>query len=265
MILPGGTAGDVIKIFYVTQETEDKKTAAFLSVLMDRIVGLTGLIVFVCIVIALRWEWFMQSEQEVQQVVYFFLGFLVLATGGLAFSFLITGLGLVEKLPNWFPLRSKFIDLAAAYHVYAKNWKSTLGAMCVSICTHILFCLLYQVGAWAIGVRFAVIDMLSIAPIVNAISAVPLTPGGVGVREKFFEMLAPLAGVSAGEAVIISISGYGMMVVGSLLGGLFFAFYRSSGMTRVSMETMREQVHEVEEEAQHEEEEREARHSPKTD
>ncbi len=250
MFLPGGTAGDIIKIFYVTQETQDKKTAAFLSVLMDRVVGLSSLIVFVAVIIGLRWGWFMQSTEDVQRVLYFFLAFLAIIAGGLGFSFVITGLGLVEKLPDWFPLRSKFIDLAAAYHAYAKAWPSTLLAGAVSIVSHTLFCLIYLVGAYAIGVSFGLFDMIAIAPIVNAISAVPLTPGGAGVREGMFEQLAPLAGVDGGTAVTISLCGYIMILAGSLLGGVFFAFYRASGKGRIKVSEMRESLEELEEKAE---------------
>ena len=39
-IVPGGTGGDLVKIFYLLKETPGKRTAALLSVLVDRLIGL---------------------------------------------------------------------------------------------------------------------------------------------------------------------------------------------------------------------------------
>src|SRR5690606_28832032 len=38
VFLPGGTGGDVVKIFYLLKETPGKKAAAMLAVVMDRVV-----------------------------------------------------------------------------------------------------------------------------------------------------------------------------------------------------------------------------------
>src|SRR5207249_9910343 len=50
-LMPGGTGGDVIKIFYLIKETPGKKVQALLAVLMDRLIGLFGLILVAGIVI----------------------------------------------------------------------------------------------------------------------------------------------------------------------------------------------------------------------
>jgi uncharacterized protein (TIRG00374 family) len=39
-LIPGGTGGDVVKVFYLLKETPGKRSAALLTVLMDRLVGL---------------------------------------------------------------------------------------------------------------------------------------------------------------------------------------------------------------------------------
>jgi len=54
--IPGAVSGDVVKAYYVANETHDKKAPSLSSILFDRISGLCGL---VCIAtLALLWSWF---------------------------------------------------------------------------------------------------------------------------------------------------------------------------------------------------------------
>ena len=58
--------------------------------------------------------------------------------------------------------------------------------------------------------------MTSIMPLVTAISSLPISLNGIGVREALFEeLLAQLCGVSRGTGLLISITG---MTVYLLLG-----------------------------------------------
>src|SRR5260221_6107942 len=66
--IPGGTGGDVVKIFYLLKETPGKRTAALLSVLVDRLVGLIALTVFAAVLIAANWPWLMSSTHVAKYV-----------------------------------------------------------------------------------------------------------------------------------------------------------------------------------------------------
>src|SRR5215210_3162192 len=57
LFLPGGTGGDVVKIFYLLKETPGKKAGAFLSVLMDRLIGLLALITLTGVLVAWNFDW----------------------------------------------------------------------------------------------------------------------------------------------------------------------------------------------------------------
>ena len=60
--MPGGTGGDVVKIYYLLKETPGKRAQALLAALIDRIIGLLGLIIVAGTLIAWRWNWLTQGK-----------------------------------------------------------------------------------------------------------------------------------------------------------------------------------------------------------
>src|SRR5205807_7287957 len=96
--MPGGTGGDVVKIYYLLKETPGKKAQALLAALIDRVVGLLGLMLVAVFIVWKKYAW-LQKTAITQNLTWSLLIVLAASVAGIAFSFLITGLGLVKKLP----------------------------------------------------------------------------------------------------------------------------------------------------------------------
>src|SRR5437868_10280324 len=116
--LPGGTGGDIIKIYLLLKETPDKKAGALLAVLFDRLIGLLALVVITAVLIFLRYHWLTQTS-ETRHYVWPVLAALAISILGLAMTFLISGFNLAQKLPRESPAREKLIEISAAYHLHA--------------------------------------------------------------------------------------------------------------------------------------------------
>jgi glycosyltransferase 2 family protein len=79
--------------------------------------------------------------------------------------------------------------------------------------------------------------MTSIMPLVTAISSLPISLNGIGVREALFEeLLAELCGVSRGTGLLISIAGMTVYLLWGLVGGIFY-LGRITKRYRASSET----------------------------
>ena len=85
------------------------------------------------------------------------------------------------------------------------------------------------------GIRLPTFGELSvIMPIVNVLAAMPISLGGLGVREGLFQVfLNCLCGVSEAVAVVISSTGYFLMLIWGIGGGLLYWFYRPSEHARL--------------------------------
>ncbi len=230
IFMPGGTGGDVVKIYYLLKETP-KKSAAMLAVLMDRLLGLMALIGIAGLVIGFRYDWLTQTKATSG-----LLWILLAIFGGSLFffvaCFVVTHLGWVHKLPARLPMRDKLVEISVAYNLYGHAWRSSLAALLFSVPVHLLSFSLYYCVARAfseVAGKFSLPDFLAMMPIVNTLSAMPISIGGTGVREGLFvKLLGDLCGIGASMATIISLTGYLVLMFWGILGGIIYLFYRPS-------------------------------------
>ncbi len=253
--LPGGTGGDVAKIFYLLKETPDKKPAALLAVLMDRLTGLFGLILIAGTVMAIRYQWLTQPAG----VAHWLLVILVIFGGSLAFiiaSFAVTSLGLVHKLPERMPLRDKLVDISVAYNQYGRAWRTSLLALALCVPVHLgSFTLFYCVGQafTESASRGSLMDYWGIMPIVGTIAALPISIGGTGPREMvFIDLLGGLCGITPSVAKLISLTGYFVLILWSMAGGIVYLFYRPT--EHAALDEMGDEVTRLEHQIAEEEE-----------
>jgi uncharacterized membrane protein YbhN (UPF0104 family) len=154
------------------------------------------------------------------------------------------------------PLRDQLVDLSIAYNQYGRAWGSSLVALLLCIPVHLgSFTLFYCVGkAFAESAhRASLLDFWGIMPIVNTITAVPISIGGTGIREGLFiKLLGGLCQIPEATAVTISLTGYAVLIFWSLIGGVIYLFYRPTEHARLG--EMNREVnrleHEIAEEAE---------------
>jgi uncharacterized protein (TIRG00374 family) len=258
--VPGGTGGDVVKIYYLLKETPGHRGPALLSVLVDRLAGVISLCLLAGVLTFARWDWLMSAPAARQ---YIWAGLIILGSslGGLHFTYIVTRHGWVHKLPARMPGRDKLAEIALAYHLYAKSWRESLAALVLSLFANVGYFITFYCAGRALHSSLTLLDLCTIMPIVNTIAAMPISLGGVGVREGLFQIfLGELCGVPAPVAVLISSVGYLLTLGWGLIGGVVYLFYRPSEHARLReiQAEVRAFEHEVaEEEVAHEAAERE--------
>jgi hypothetical protein len=86
MFMPGGTGGDVLKIYYLLKEVPEKKgkVGGLLAVLMDRLIGLMALIMISSIIIGIQYNW-LRTASESRHLTWVLLMILVGSLGGIVF------------------------------------------------------------------------------------------------------------------------------------------------------------------------------------
>lgn len=236
LFLFGATGGDVIKIFYAMRETATKKSAAFLSVLVDRIVGLLALILVTCVLCALNFR-----ELTAHPVTAALLSSLAVILGGslavVVAGFLVDRLQLAHKLPAWLPLHAKILEMAAAFSVYARDGRTLLATLAISVPAHLLIFSAFYFAARAFTDALSVMNVFSVMPIINTITALPISLSGVGVREGLFkQMFGTMFGIPENLAVVISLMGFAITLFWGLVGGVVYLMYRPTGVHLSDME-----------------------------
>jgi glycosyltransferase 2 family protein len=247
LFLLGATGGDVIKIYYAMRETVARKGAALLSVLVDRMMGLLGLMLLTAVVVTARWE-----SLSAHALTRGLLGTLVMVMGAMGamvvFGFVVDRFGLASRIPAWLPMHGKLIEVTTAFSVYARDGKTLAATLGLSTASHVFNFLAFYFAAVGFGVfrgPGGLLDIASVMPIIMTITALPISLAGVGVREALFEqMLSIMYGTPEATAVMISVAGFFMKGFWGLVGGGIYLFYRPSG--GIHLAEMREDIEAVE-------------------
>ena len=240
--LPGGTGGDIIKSYLLLKET-DRKAGALLAVVFDRFIGLVALVVITVTLVSMRWDLLSQTH-ETRRYLWILIILLSVSIASLVVSFLVSGFNLFHLLPHKFPGRDKLIEIAAAYHLYARHWIASLVAFVASLVAHLCTFTTFLCAAFALRADVIVTNFFAVMPIERTISALPISFAGVGLREKVLQtMLHQVCGVPEGVAVLIGSLSFLMMVLCCLPGGIVYFFYRPSGVEgRVKIREMKREV-----------------------
>jgi len=254
LFLFGATGGDVIKMFFIMREAPEKKAGALLSVFIDRVVGVLALAAVSVAVILPRFTSLWSHEQTRAGI----LTVALILGGSLAFiglAWVVDRLNLTSKLPPWLPMHGKIAEAASAFSQYGKSGRAVGAAFLLSIPAHLLIFSTFYFGARAFNSDLSLLSICCVMPIVQTVTALPISLGGAGLREGLFQtILGSLYGTPRAIATVISLSGFLMTVFWSLVGGVFYIFYRSSSVARCGVGEMESAVealeHRIEEQAE---------------
>lgn len=246
LFLPGGTGGDLVKVFYAVREAPKSKSAVFLSVVVDRITGM-----FALILVSLGVFLFFRETLMALPLVRAFLVTVGIIFGGFAGLVLsavfIDRFHLANKLPERIPGHAAILEIARAFSVYARDWKVVVAAIAISLPLNLFIFGAGIFAAFAFKGNPGAAAMTSVIPIVNTISSLPISVAGIGVREELFKrMLNSLYSTPEELAVLISITGFALCVLWGLLGGVVSMFYRPSSGAVTSLAGMESEIDTIE-------------------
>ena len=225
----GSTGGDVIKAWYVAHETHHKKAEAVATVVVDRLIGLLVLFVITLIMMGIFYHrvfedpkliWF--SVITLAVVVSTVLVTIVGLWRGFADKFF--GLrGWLKRMPRYDMLR-RMVD---AYRVYASHPTVLTKTVLISFGVHFFSML----SIWCVGRGLEVqsarlIDYFLYLPIINSVTAVPITISGFGVREGMYVTMFREVGVAEPVALVMSLLGYLANLFWSVVGAFFYLTHR---------------------------------------
>src|SRR5467141_1247319 len=184
--LPGGTGGDIIKSYLLLKETAHHKAGALLAVVFDRLIGLVALVTITVTLVTLRFDLLWRTPVTIESgftphQLLVVLGMLLgVSIAGLLISFIISGFNLFHLLPHKFPGRDKLIEVAAAYHLYARHWIATFFAFGASLVAHLATFTTFLCVAYAFHAGVKLLDLFTVLPVERTITAVPISFAGIG-------------------------------------------------------------------------------------
>ena len=224
--LLGSTGGDLMKAYYAAHETHHKKTEAVMTVIVDRLIGLWAMLLFAGFMMIPNLTLLRSHERlgMLSLIVLLMLGgcSVIMAVsfhGGI--SRIISGArNWLKRLPKGDVLE-RSLDATRKFGVSPWFITKTMG---VSMILNLVCVLQLMVLSDGLDQNIRPSALFVIVPMIICISAIPITPSGLGVRENLFVLMlsSPPLFVDSTSALSLSLLAYGGSLFWSLVGGVVY-------------------------------------------
>ena len=218
VVIPGAVGGDLIKGYYITRAMEGRRSSAATSILMDRVLGLLGLILLAAVTVVPNFSE-LAKKPETHKLAMAVIGALIIgisfvSTAGLAGS----------RLSEWTLLPRVVRNVLRSLSSYHKKAAVIPVAIAVSVFSHLLSCTAYYIALRSIGGADVPLGyFFLLVPLGLVVTAIPISPAGIGVGQvaffALFHIVSGLHAVAAADAFTV----FQLVVILVSLGG--FCWY----------------------------------------
>ena len=226
-VSPSSVGGDLFKAFFIARDHPGRRVDAVATVLIDRVVGLFGLLLVASVAIVT-----VETRTLRSDVAYFREAILVLTVAATIALPTVLLLGMEgHRRARWIAaipiVGGTLADMSRVVRRYAGNPWTLAAALAVSISAQCLLCLAFYFTARAIF-DFESIPTVAehffIAPLSQLAGAVPL-PGGLGATEMALAILydsATMGSGTQGQGVAVGIALRVMEIAIAVIGAVYY-------------------------------------------
>ena len=241
----GSTGGDLARAYYAAKETHHKKTEAVATVVIDRMIGLVVLTLIAGVMLIARYKFFI-DHPSTHLPALLMIGMITAIIAGLLIIYNIRFfkgwpiLRFFEYHPKIGPVIRRMI---ASIYIYHRRGKVLLKTSLLTLAIHSLIILQCYCFGKSLHINMDILDYFTVIPLIICLAAIPITPGGLGIREGLAVTMLSAFNVGAYQALPLSLMIYLVSVVFSLFGGFIFL-----GYTAGAGHTVHDEIVELEDE-----------------
>ena len=222
-VLLGNIGGDALRIYDVKRLTGEGSGGAA-ATFVDRFIGL-----FSTCTLALTAYLCVSHIRESELVAALFpvwLGLVLLLAMGLSrrVGTLLEDRLIVPLLPA--RVAELVSRLRRSIVLYRHRVPLLICAWAVSLGVQLCRILVYWTAGLAVGLQVEVVYFVAFQPVAAVIAALPISIGGLGVRENVLVNLFTSIGSVESAALAMSLLGYAAGIIASLIGGIAFVMRR---------------------------------------
>ncbi len=218
--LPGANGGDLVKIYYASKGNPGRRTEIITIFVFDRIIGMFSLF---CMPLLLAP--FFYSTIQSSTVLQGLMSITLVVSLGMIVCTILSMIMDVERgrffvwLYNFLPKGEIIKRILLTMHSYRKNSKSVLYAAFLSLLTQSVAIVAMLLLAKAAIVTGADTRMSLLIPMGFLATALPVTPGGIGVGEAALDGLFKLFSLQGGAELLL---GWRLLMVFIGIIGLYY-------------------------------------------
>lgn len=224
LFLPSSISTDVLRGYYLTKEKSSKLLSAS-SIIVDRLSGISSLLFMIFLGLFLSENIF--DELNLKPILYSLIFVLLISIIVLFNRGIKNKIDLVfEKSNNVVIKNLKKIYLAV--NDFRKYPKTVLITFLLSIIVQLLRGIRFYLIALAFNIEISIVYFIIIVPIIMLAIMLPISLGGLGVKEGIAVAFLQLIGIAFNNAITIALVESITMTIVILIGGVLYIFYKPS-------------------------------------
>ena len=221
LFLPSSIGGDFIRTTDLAIHTKKTKEV-IATVFLDRLSGYIGLVILALLAVAFGWKYARDNS---------ILIFLAIISAILAaILFILFSKTLYLKLNKFLrnPERARGIielikGLHHEIHIFRRHKKIVLTNLILSIILQSITPLVFYLIALSLGIKLRIAYFFIFLPIIGVITLLPISIGGLGLRDASTIFLFAKAGLSRDPAFAMSLLAFFIILIYGLIAGIVYA------------------------------------------
>ena len=219
--LLGTNGGDVVKILYIRKNSSAKKNSAMTTVFLDRLIGFISFLFMATVMCVFGIDHTAKKNLLIFFVVCYFSIF--------SFFFLFQKQLMKKLLPSFIlnkllKIKGVLNEIYDSVHLFRSRKMDLLIIFSLSVIAQFfLICFLYFIGV-SIGIKINFYNYLTFIPIIQTISAIPISLSGFGLMEGSYVYFFNLLGASVEQAFMLSLISRGFTYILGIIGLPLYLF-----------------------------------------
>ena len=218
VFLPSTIGGDIARTVDLSLHTKDN-SSIFATVFLDRLCGFLALVL-----IALSgffYGYFYGFTRDLRLLI-----FIMILAAIVAFVFLLIFskkmFNIVNKITKFKALRNYFTKFHNCCYSFRFQKIVLMRTILLSLLIQGLFSVVVYFIGMSLGIKLNVIYYLILIPIVNSISFLPISLGGLGLRDNVAVVLFSTLGVASDKVVAMTLLIFAFIFSIGIIGGIIY-------------------------------------------
>lgn len=200
--LPGSVGGDVYRVYQVAQASRDSEVA-FVSVFLERITGMFALSAIALLGLPPAFKLIGRWD-----IILLLLGCTTVLVGAVL---LMSSPRLLILVEPWLErlrmgkLAARFARIQILLRKFAQDHKALAITLSLSVVLQLIIIYYYYLIAQQLEIAISYLELLVFIPIVTVISLLPISLGGLGLKEGVISYLFSRVGLTVEQALLLSL------------------------------------------------------------
>lgn len=219
VFLPSSIGGDFMRTLDLALFTK-KPRQIVATVFLDRLSGYVGLVILA--LLAVFFGWHLISDQSVSVAISVLVAVLVIALLVLFNKFIYSKINQLLDAPGSGRIREAITNLHQEIHYFRNHKKMLVNNIILSVFIQMFVPVAFYLIALAIGVKLNPVYFFVFLPIISAITLLPVSIGGLGLRDATTIFFFAKVGVAKDLAFAMSLLSFLFIVIYGSIGGLIY-------------------------------------------